>query len=137
MLFRRLCEIVDIVKPAEIAYDPIYLGGVAAALAARFGDAPLVVEQRQNIISLDPSLRTAQGLIRDRRLVGRGDPVMDWMVSNARAKPRGEFLQVFKQMTTAKIDGVQAMLTAMARMAAPAEDVKPSYLESDPLMVLG
>lgn len=134
--YRRLVEIAELLGIEEFAYDPMYAGSLALTLAERWGDRPAVVEQRQNTMSLDPPLRTAQGLIRDRRIVHRDDPVMNWMVSNARAKPAGEFLKLFKQTPVAKIDGVQAMLTGMARMEAPAEVEAGSYLDAAPLMVL-
>jgi phage terminase large subunit-like protein len=125
LIHRRLLEIAAQLPVAEVAFDPMYMGGLAQALAARWGDAPALVEQRQNVMSLDPPLRTAQGLIRDGRIRHRDDPVMNWMVLNARAKPAGEFLRLFKQSPVAKIDGVQAMLTGMARMEAPAEERTP------------
>ena len=121
----RVFEIAEAVRPAEISYDPMYLAQLAVNLSKRvdqFGCT--LVEQRQNTMSLDPPLRMAQGLIRDRRIVSRGNPVMNWMVANARAKAAGEFLKLFKIAPASKIDGVQALLTGMARMEQPVEETE-------------
>ena len=122
----RLREVVAAVSPDEVAYDPMYLAQMATRLSADLGD-DLMVEQRQNTTSLDPALRYAQGLVRERRVRHRGNPVMEWMVSNTRAKPAGEFLKLFKQVPYAKIDGVSAWLTALARMERP--DDAPAAIE--------
>lgn len=112
--------IVDI-GATEFAYDPMYMLQMAQNLAAAAPQVD-VVEQRQNIMSMDPGLRELQGMTADRRVVHRGSPVTSWMVSNARAKPRGEFLQLFKPQPHMKIDGVQAIVTGMARLATPTEE---------------
>lgn len=136
----RVCEIIDAVRPGEVTYDPMYLMQMAARLEKRYGTAPAVIEQKQTTMALDPALRTLQGLVLDRHVVSRGNPVMDWMVSNARAKPShgggSEFLKLFKQMPSAKIDGVQALLTGLARMEAPEEAAPPSVYETRGVLVL-
>ncbi len=137
---KRLLEIIDLIHPGEVAYDPLYLLQMAQNLEKHYGSAPLIVEQKQSTLALDPGLRTAQGLIRDRRVVSRGNPVMDWMVSNARAKVShghgSEFIRLFKTTPASKIDGVQAMVTGLARMEAPDEAAAPSVYEKRGVLVL-
>ncbi len=137
---RRVREIIDEIHPGEVTYDPIYLLQMASRLEAHYATSPLIVEQKQSTMALDPALRTLQGLVTDRRVVSRGNPVMDWMVSNARAKPShgggSEFIRLFKQMPASKIDGVQAMVTALARMEAPEEAPAPSVYETRGILVL-
>jgi phage terminase large subunit-like protein len=125
MVEQRVREVIDEIHPEEVVYDPMYLFQMASRLEKHYGTSPLIIEQKQTTLAIDPALRTLQGLIRDQLVVSRGNPVMDWMVSNARAKPShgggSEFLKLFKQLPTAKIDGVQAALTALARMEVPEE----------------
>lgn len=118
MVEQRVRQIISIVSPEEVAYDPTYLAQMAGRLSKDHGD-DMICEQPQEIRKLDPALRTARGLVSERRIVHRGNPVLDWMVSNTRTKPAGEFLRLFKQIPTAKIDGVQALMTGLARMELP------------------
>jgi len=116
----RIDAIANEIAPEEIAYDPQYLLGMAQALSA---EGYLMVEQRQNTLSLDPGFRQAQGLVREARVLHRGDPVMTWMVSNtvAQASRSGDLIHPAKIAPQEKIDGVQAWLTGMARFDAPPE----------------
>jgi phage terminase large subunit-like protein len=135
----RVAEISEAVLAEEIAYDPQYMAQAALGLSRRAwtGCAPVVVEVVQRPSALDPGLRTLQGLTRETRVVTRGSPVLDWMVSNARAKPAGDWLRLTKDGPMDKIDGVSAIVTALARMEVP-EEAAPgeSYLATMPLMVL-
>lgn len=125
-LGERVVEIAGEISPGAVAFDPLYLMQTAAEIEAAPGVSCPVIEQKQSTLALDPALRTAQGVIAERRAVNRGNPVLDWMVSNARAKMShgggSEFLRLFKMSPRLKIDGVQAMITALARMEAPAAD---------------
>ncbi|WP_340109470.1 terminase large subunit [Pikeienuella sp. HZG-20] len=130
----RVEEIGKLLGAAEIAYDPQYLLQMAQRLSRR---GMTMVEQRQNTLSLDPGFRWAQGLIRDRKVRHRGNPVMSWMVGNtiAQASRSGEFIHPAKIGPQDKIDGVQAWLTAMARLEQPEEEAGPSIYETRGLLV--
>lgn len=121
---------------AEICYDALYCGQMASNLEKILAPEVEIVEQPQKTLALDPALRLAQGLIRDRRIVTRGNPVLMWNASNARVKNAGEFRKLFKQQQASKIDGMQALLTGLARMEAPEEKSSASYLASAGLIVI-
>lgn len=115
----RLVQMIDAVDPDHVIYDPMYVGHLITRVEKRYGGRPMMVQQSQGTMALDPGLRQAQGLVREGRVVSRGNPVMEWMVGNARARPAGEFLKLRKDVSHEKIDGVQALCTGLAFMEVP------------------
>ena len=117
----RLETLIDQLAPEAVLYDRAYLHKTMAALAARPG-APAILEQGQRPSDLDPGFRLAMALAAERRLVTRGSPLLEWMISNARAKKAGaDWLHLDKQTRLMKIDGVQAAVTGLAWFDAPQE----------------
>lgn len=126
----RVEAIATAIKADEIAYDPQYLNQMASRLSSR---GFLMVEQRQNTLSLDPAFRWAQGLLRDRKVIHRGSPVFEWMVANtiAQVSRSGELIHPAKIAPQEKIDGVQAWLTGMARLEEPEASVTSITIGDD------
>ena len=91
-------------------------------------------------VGLDDAHRLAQCLLQhaaaflhlplavEHLLLELAPPLGEGVVGQLRALA-GEFLKLFKQSPVAKIDGVQAMLTGMARMEAPQEAPARSFWE--------
>lgn len=119
----RLGEIIEAVGPAEVLYDPTYLVATMQRLEEAHPGV-VFVEWPQQTRKLDPSLRLAQGLVRERRVRHRGNPVMTWMMWNTRTRPAGDYLKIIKLNPANKIDGAQALVTALGRMDA-AEEAGP------------
>lgn len=127
----RVFEIWDLVGADSVSYDPQYLGQMAQNLNQRGVE---VVEMRQNTLTLDPPFRWLQGLMINRQVIHRDNPVMTWMVSNtvAQVSRSGDLIHPAKMSPQEKIDGVQAVLTGLALMEAP-EDLsnQPIYVGAD------
>lgn len=105
---------------AEVAFDALYLSH-AMAEAAKALPGVDWVEQPQRPFALDPAFRTLQGLVAERRTRHAPSAVVDWAFGNARAKQAGDALRLVKDHPMSKIDPVQALVTALARLEAPAD----------------
>lgn len=110
---------------AELNYDRLYLTATMQDLEKKHGEGAggsvVFIQQSPAVFALDPGVRSLQGLIIDRRVRHDRNPVMAWMVGNARARLAGEGLKLFKSYPETKIDGVQALVIALARLGMPPE----------------
>lgn len=128
-------RILETVGAAECAYDPLYLAQMMQRLEARHEGIEFI-ETKGTPMALDPALRTMQGVILNRAFRHNGCPVLSWMISNARTKPAGEFVKLFKQKPMAKIDGVQATTIALTRFEVDFEPEGPSVYEERGVIIL-
>jgi phage terminase large subunit-like protein len=75
-----------------------------------------VVDIPQNPKHLCPPTERLSALIASGKIHHTGDPVLAWMLSNVIGKPKGNWgLYPDKERYENKIDGVQALLTALSR----------------------
>ncbi|MBI4636116.1 MAG: terminase large subunit [Candidatus Rokubacteria bacterium] len=96
----------------ELAYDKRF----AAQMALHLEGAGLTVVDMPQGYALNEALRKINDLVKTRRLVHGGDPILAWMAANAvvRQGARGE-VRLDKDKAQDKIDGVAALAMALAR----------------------
>jgi phage terminase large subunit-like protein len=112
----------------EVAYDPFQ----ATMLVTQLMKAGLAcVEVRPTVLNFSQPMKHLDGLIRAGRIEHDGDPVLTWMVGNVVALADAkDNVYPRKEQRENKIDGVVALLSALARdMAAPAESSEISVYE--------
>jgi len=91
----------------------------------------------QGYASLNGPTKALAGLIADGKLRHRGNPILRWHASNAVAAmdPAGN-LKLDKSARRRKIDGMAALVNAVAGAMAGARDARPSVYETEGLMIL-
>jgi len=99
----------------EIAFDPFKCAGLQNELASHGIVKVPQVEVRQVVTNMSPPMVELEGLIIGNRIRHDGDPVLAWMMSNVRAKRKGDLIQPMKDTEDKKIDGVTALITALNR----------------------
>jgi phage terminase large subunit-like protein len=126
----RICaDIIELAtqfRVEEIAYDPFQ----ATMLVAELTKAGLTcVEVRPTVLNFSGPMKMLDGLIRAGLIEHDGSPVMNWMVSNVTA-PEDAKDNVYprKERRENKIDGVIALLSALARHQAAVPE-EPSIYE--------
>lgn len=115
----------------EVDYDPKFAPYFAKKLLEE--EMPMV-EIGQNPSTFTAPIIEAENLILTGELIHEHNPVMDWMVSNAKllkSKFNG-LCQIGKDRESEKIDGVMAMLMGIARATAAEFEEKPA----DPGIIL-
>lgn len=97
----------------EIAKDPWNSTQLGTQLA---GDGFTIVDIRQGFMSLTAPTKELLKLVVSQRLNHGGNPVMRWMASNLSVSqdPAGN-LKPDRRKSTAKIDGIAALVDALAR----------------------
>ena len=115
---RRYCRMFDV---QEIAFDPALSMYFASKLIEE--GLPLV-EIAQRALFFTPPLLQTENLVLEKKLRHDGNPVMSWMVSNVVVKVSkfNELRAPTKERPENKIDGPMAMLMALGRALAKAED---------------
>lgn len=115
-----LVEISGQVELAEIAYDPAQ----ATMLVTELGNEGLTcVEVRPTVLNYSEPMKQIEALIRDRKFVHNGDPVMTWSMSNVVAKADAkDNVYPRKERPEKKIDPFVALISAMARVMSGTND---------------
>lgn len=108
----------------ECAFDP----QGSNMLVQRLQDAGInCVEVIQTTKYLSHPTKELKALVKQRRIMHGGNPILKWMIRNARAWMDGnENIRLSKKSSTSRIDAVAATVTAMARVLAIPE-VSPMY----------
>jgi phage terminase large subunit-like protein len=126
-----LVDIIDLAamfQVEEVAYDPFQ----ATFLVSKLMQAGITcVEVRSTVLNFSQPMKHLDGLIRAGRIEHDGDPVLTWMMGNVVALADAkDNVYPRKEQRENKIDGVVALLSALARdMAAPAESAEVSVYE--------
>lgn len=115
---RSLCRTLDV---QEIAFDPALSMYFAGKLIEE--GLPLV-EITQRAMFFTPPLIQVENLVLEHKLRHDGNPVMTWMVSNLVVKVSkfNELRAPTKERPENKIDGPMAMLMALGRALATADN---------------
>lgn len=94
-----------------------------------------VVEFRPTVLNFSEPMKQVEALIRDKKLLHDGDPVMTWMMSNVVAKlDAKDNVYPRKERNENKIDGFVALCMAMGIYGASGQDFNP--YESRGLIVI-
>ena len=97
----------------DLAFDPHQAMMMMAELAK---EGVPCVEVRPLVMNFSPAMKHMDGLIRSRKIIHDGDPVMTWMMSNVVAKADAkDNVYPRKERPENKIDGPVAHMMAMAR----------------------
>jgi phage terminase large subunit-like protein len=116
--------LADVYEIVELAYDPWNALSLITRLQARGME---VIPIRQGYASLSAPTKHLQSLVLSRRLRHGANPVLTWMAGNMAvvSDPAGN-IKPAKDKSSEKIDGMAALINAVARLivqAAPAESV--------------
>jgi phage terminase large subunit-like protein len=108
-------EVIELCRKSgvrEIAYDKRF----AERMALHFQNAGLVAIDTPQGFQLNEALVRLSDLVKERRLVHDGNPVLAWMAANAivRHGVRGN-IRLDKEKSGDKVDGLAATAMAMAR----------------------
>lgn len=108
----------------EVAYDPHNATMLVTALEQETSLS--LVEFGPTVLNFSEPMKELDGLIRDRRIVHDGDPIMEWALSNVVAKPdRKDNVYPTKEREENKIDPAVSLIMCMGRAlvgAEPADD---------------
>ena len=106
----RLRDLYDI---QQIGYDPWN----AMQTAVNLEDQGLtMVETRQGYKTMSPAMKEIEQLVMGKKLIHSGHPVLRWCVGNVQVKiDENENVRPVKGKGTERIDGLVAMINAMAR----------------------
>lgn len=113
---RVLDDIQEIVMPftlSGIGFDRGFQGSqMGNNLMKLYGD--MVEQVPQGILSMNAPFREMLELITIGRLFHDGNEVLRWMASNVAAEERGGLMKPSKQNSREKIDGITALVMALA-----------------------
>lgn len=103
----------DLYEIQEIGFDPWN----AQQVATNLDDEGLVmVEVRQGYKSMSPPMKDLEGFIEGKKINHGGNPVARWMFGNLEVKmDENENVRPVKSKSTERIDGIVALINAMAR----------------------
>jgi phage terminase large subunit-like protein len=86
---------------------------------------------------MSPAIKQTEVMIRGRRLVHDGNPVLRWMMSNVALKrDPNDNLMMHKGRSADRIDGPIAMVMAVGRAMASAEKPTSKYAVGGSLVVI-
>ncbi len=133
---------VDRFGVLEVCFDRALAARMMQNLQRRLGEKPPVVVVPQNWETMSPAWDAFEALVLGGNIVHNGDPVLTWMISNVALKrnERGERYPVKAGGAEShnKIDGVIALLIALARAMAPTpEDDSKSIYETRGMQSIG
>ena len=104
----------------ELAFDPYNARQLATSLMAAGFECK---EVRQGFLSLGPGTKELERLVIAGALEHGGNPVLAWMASNCAVvmDPAGN-IKPAKNKSTRRIDGISALVTALARIVEKQDD---------------
>lgn len=110
---REIIELAGVYDIQEIGYDPWN----AMQTAIRLGDEGLtMVEVRQGFKSMSPPMKEIEQLVRGKKLLHNGHPILRWNIGNVETKvDENDNIRPVKGKGIERIDGLVAMINAMAR----------------------
>lgn len=115
----------------DVAYDPFQATQLSNRLSA---DGFNMVEVRPTVLNFSEPMKEIDVLVRQRRLHHNGDPVMAWMVSNVVCHTDAkDNIYPRKERPENKIDGVVALIMAIARWTVGEDEATLSEILSNPL----
>ena len=142
-----IVQVADIVEQvneagllASVGFDPVGVGLIVDELSRRGISAETKqVEGVSQGYKLTGTIKTTEVQLSDRKLIHGGQPLMTWVVGNAKVEPKGNAIVITKQVSgSAKIDPLMAAFNAVAIMAGNPQvrsTPSPDNFLSAPLMV--
>ncbi|MBS0424602.1 MAG: terminase large subunit [Proteobacteria bacterium] len=112
----------------EVPFDPAFSPYFATKLV---NDHSIpMVEMRQTSLTFTAAIIELENLVLEKTLVFDGNPVLTWMMSNAviSTSKFSNLKSISKERDTNKIDGVIALLLALARAMTSEREEKPGIM---------
>jgi phage terminase large subunit-like protein len=118
-------ELGDILAFQEVGFDPWNATQISLDLA---GDGFNMVPIRQGFASLSPPTKELERQIVGKELIHGGNPVLRWMAENVMVvTDAAGNVKPAKNKSKEKIDGIAALITAMARATCRQESGRSVY----------
>lgn len=112
----------------EVPYDPAFSPYFATKL---INDHSIpMIEMRQTSLTFTAAIIELENLVLEKKLVFDGNPVLTWMMSNAviSTSKFSNLKSISKERDTNKIDGIIALLLALARAMTSEREEKPGIM---------
>jgi len=124
---KTIVQTRDMYDIQEIGYDPWN----AMQTALRLADQGLtMVEVRQGYKSMSPAMKELEKLIIGQEIVHGGNPVARWMFGNLEVKEdENGNIRPIKGKNTERIDGIVALINALARAIVHEQPQRSVYEE--------
>lgn len=110
---KEIIDLRDMFDIQEIGYDPWN----AMQTAIKLQDEGItMLEVRQGFKTMSPAMKEIEQLVRGKKLIHGGHPVLSWNVGNVQVKiDENENIRPVKGKGIERIDGIVALINAMAR----------------------
>lgn len=119
-----------------VGVDPVGIAQIVDELAERGIPKECIIGISQGW-KLSGAIKTAERGLADKSFVHGSQPIMAWVLGNAKAEPRGNAITITKQTAgTAKIDPLMAMLDCVALMSMNPEASTSSVYEDRGLLMV-
>ncbi|GAC1405513.1 MAG: terminase large subunit [Burkholderiaceae bacterium] len=108
-----------------VAFDPFQATQLSTRMIA---EGLPMIEVRPTVLNFSEPMKTLEALVLQRKLIHDGDPVLTWMVSNVVAHlDAKDNIYPRKERPENKIDGIVALIMALARASLPGAIVESIY----------
>ena len=108
-----------------VAFDPFQATQLSTRMIA---EGLPMIEVRPTVLNFSEPMKTLEALVLQRKLIHDGDPVLAWMVSNVVAHlDAKDNIYPRKERPENKIDGIVALIMALARASLPGAIVESIY----------
>ena len=116
----NILELGALFEIREIAYDPWRARQLAAQLIA---DGVPMVELNQTLANISPAAREVERLVLTRQLRHGNHPILTWCAANVVIETDSVGnIRPSKRRSTERIDGITALVNAVARASVPREE---------------
>ena len=104
-----------------VAFDPFQATQLSTRMLA---EGLPMIEVRPTVLNFSEPMKTLEALVLQKKLVHDGDPVLAWMASNVVAHlDAKDNIYPRKERPENKIDGIVALIMALARAFLPGDAV--------------
>ena len=118
----------------EVPFDPFQATQLSSHMLA---EGLPMVEMRPTVLNFSEPMKELEALVLQKRFIHNGDPILSWMISNVVChRDQKDNIYPRKEREENKIDGVVALIMALGRVMAPADDKTPIINADYELMVL-
>lgn len=122
---RDIGRLADRFDVEEVSVDPWNATSLVTGLQS---DGMKVVYTRTGFYTMSPAAKEFEKLVSNGTIEHNGNPVLDWMFGNVCVETDASGnIKPSKKLATEKIDGIVALLLALARVIAKAEPKQSVY----------
>ncbi len=118
---QEYCELFDVL---EVPYDPREMTYMSSAM---LDEGLPMVEFPQTVTRISEPMKETEKIIYEGRMAHGNCPVLTWMASNVVVKTSGKLVHPAKERPENKIDGIVALIMAVARVAVSEHLPKSAY----------